>query len=777
MDARNPFAFGPNLSALDPPFSRLQSGFTVGGPLARDKTFFFIAYEGLRQRESRFVTFLETRRFFEPTASQNALIAGLNGSPSPALRALGTGLSQVLTTSMATFPDTVRFLESNSGVFPFRNNDNTASLRVDHALSSSDQMFGRFTFSDIDTSGGSFGGLKGVSRSVNYAIQDFASVFGSTHFFSPRMVNEFRFQFANRDFDALPADRFGPEISINGVAFLGRDFFLPSTRTEKRFQWVDNATVVAAGHDIKFGGDFHYIPFDTVTEIFLGGRFIFGEAIPLGLILDNGFGAGTAANVAAGLAATGRSDLIPNLSAPITSLQSFNFGLPLVYQQGFGSPKAEFNNKVVSAYVQDNFKASSNLTINVGMRYDLELQPDPIHRDKNNFGPRLSFAYAPDAKTAVRGGYGVFYSPIFEAVAFVGRVLNGKQISQVFTPLTGLPALGVTATSAQVWAVARLRNAIGNRTLTTAEIAPLGLVPGVTPPVLFRSHPGIVNPYSQQFSLGIDREVVRNLNISANYIGNRGVKLVRSRNHNLRQVGNNAFGPTFGAIDPGILQDNVVESSGNSIYHGLALSAIKRYSSNYQFQASYTFSKAIDDVTDFITDLQAANQLNLRGERSRSAFDQRHRLVVSGVLGSPFQPGFGVGRVLADVTVSPIFTYGAGYPFNVVLGFDANLDTQANTDRPSGLGRNAGNGPDYMSFDLRVAKNFRFGDSKYGLEGIFEAFNLFNRVNFSGINTIVGNSPLPTGDIKGVGGDPTEPLRFTSAFDPRQIQLGIKFRF
>src|SRR5262249_57598671 len=107
---------------------------------------------------------------------------------------------------------------------------------------------------------------------------------------------------------------------------------------------------------------------------------------------------------------------------------------------------------------------------------------------------------------------------------------------------------------------------------------------------------------------------------------------------------------------------------------------------------SYTFAKAIDDVTDFITDLQPADQLDLRAERSLSSFDQRHRLVVSGVVGSPFDETTGVGKVLANVTVAPIVTYASGHPFNLLLGFDANRDTQSNTDRPVGAGRNTGEG-------------------------------------------------------------------------------------
>ncbi len=778
LDARNPFAFGSFGAPTDPEFSRLQAGFTLGGPIKRDKTFMFLSYEGLRQRESNFVSFLENDRFFQPTASQRTLLTALSASPNAPFRTLGGQLGAALTTSAQTFPNTVRLLQSNSGVFPFRNNDNTASLRLDHNLSASNQMFGRLSFTDIDTVGGAFGGLKGPSRGANYQIQDYAAVFGDTHLFSSRLVNEFRFQYANRDYNALAADPLGPEITINGVASLGRDFFLPSTRNEKRFQFVDNMTFVAGKHELKFGGDFHAIPFNTVTEVFLGGRFIFGEAIPLGLIIDNFTGQGNAAALATAFALQGRLDVAQAIGAPITSLQSFNFGLPIVYQQGFGNPRADLKNYMYSAYVQDSFKVARNFTLNLGLRYDSELQPKPVHRDKNNLGPRFGFSYSPETRTVIRGGYGIYYSPLFEAIAFVERVLDGKQISQVFLPLTGLPAFGINATSAQVWGLASQRGILGNRSITAADIAPLGIQAGVTPSVLLKANPGINNPYSQQFSLGVEREVAGDFTVGLNYIANKGVGVLRSRNTNLRQVGANAYGPTFGPINPRVLQDNYVESSGSSIYHGFAMSALKRYGDNSQLQVSYTLSKTIDDTTDFITDLQPANQLDLRNERSLSAFDQRQRLVVSSVLTSPFDRGAGIGQVLADVTVSPIFTYGSGHPFNLLLGFDANGDTQANTDRPAYAGRNTGKGPDFVSFDLRLAKTFRIGDGGTQLEGIFEAFNLFNRVNFSGVNNIVGSTPMTNYRVEGrrdVG--PAEPLGFTSASDPRQIQLGVKLRF
>src|SRR5262249_1064704 len=157
-------------------------------------------------------------------------------------------------------------------------------------------------------------------------------------------------------------------------------------------------------------------------------------------------------------------------------------------------------------------------------------------------------SYSLDKKTVIRGGTGVYYAPLFEAIAFIGRVLDGTQISQLFVPLTGLPQIGINATSAQVWGIAQ--NLMDRRTMTAAHIAALGLRPGFSPSVILRADPNIVNPYSEQFSFGVERELASNWSAGVNYIGNHGVHLTRSRNVNLRQIGANAYGPTFGPIDP-----------------------------------------------------------------------------------------------------------------------------------------------------------------------------------------------------------------------------------
>ena len=212
----------------------------------------------------RFQTFWKTR-----TTSTHSISARIDSrtrrQSSPVLQSLASVLNAALTTSRQSFPATLALLESNSGVLPHRNNENTASLRLDHSASRSNQLFARLSFSDADATGGGIGGLKACSWN-QLRIQDYAAA--RRPFFGPKLVNEFRFQFANRDYNALPADS-GPEITINGIAALGRDFF--SRRDETK------AVAVAGQCDGRFqqtSGEFadvHYLPSTQVRKCFSAG--------------------------------------------------------------------------------------------------------------------------------------------------------------------------------------------------------------------------------------------------------------------------------------------------------------------------------------------------------------------------------------------------------------------------------------------------------------------------------------------------------------------------
>jgi hypothetical protein len=218
--------------------------------------------------------------------------------------------------------------------------------------------------------------------------------------------------------------------------------------------------------------------------------------------------------------------------------------------------------------------------------------------------------------------------------------------------------------------------------------------------------------------------------------------------------------------------------------------AQRRFANNFSLNAHYTLAKSIDEVVDFNSDWSAQNPLNLRLDRSLSSFDQRHRLVLSGVLQSSAE-----NLLLKNWVLSPIFVAQSGRPFNLLLGFDANADGRSQSDRPGQAGRYTGQGEPFYSFDFRLGRRLFAKEGRF-LELTFEAFNLFNRTNFIGINnvlgaacttsdganfvpcTVTGAVPLADFKLRGRRGlRTTDPLGFTSSFDPRQLQFGVRFNF
>ncbi len=304
---------------------------------------------------------------------------------------------------------------------------------------------------------------------------------------------------------------------------------------------------------------------------------------------------------------------------------------------------------------------------------------------------------------------------------------------------------------------------------------------------MLRLAPDIVNGYGAQASLGIDRQIGRDWNVSINYLFNRGVKLVRPRQVNALPNPSkpDVLGrPTLsGRVNPTRVADYVFESAGNSIYHGVAVSVNKRFNRYYQVIGSYTYSKTIGDSDDVNIGLGPQDPTNVRADRALSSFDLRHRVSLAAIFESPFSGGSGnpwYERAFADFYLAPIVTARSGFPFNIQTGFDVNLDTN-NNDRPFSVGRNTGLGPVFFSTDLRVGRRIRFGaDNPVGIELIFDAFNLFNRTNFKDVNGVTGSALFGLTDVRLEGvpkNTPNQFCGFTSAYAPRIIQLGAKFNF
>jgi hypothetical protein len=242
---------------------------------------------------------------------------------------------------------------------------------------------------------------------------------------------------------------------------------------------------------------------------------------------------------------------------------------------------------------------------------------------------------------------------------------------------------------------------------------------------------------------------------------------------------------TPGVISP-FSSVNTQVSSGSSNYNAFNVDLKKRFSRNFQFVASYTWSHAIDDSSDLQTLLLPQDNYNLRAERSNSLFDQRHRFVFSGMVTSPagWRTAGGFSRVLADFSVAPIVEVSSGRPFNILTGVDTNADQSSQTDRPSigtngvltlpapfssgNLRRNAGVTTGFASFDMRISRILHITE-QLKLNVIAEGFNLFNKFNEAAV------SPQFT-DVVAFGKTSGSSYlsRPTSAYDPRQFQFGLK---
>ena len=306
-------------------------------------------------------------------------------------------------------------------------------------------------------------------------------------------------------------------------------------------------------------------------------------------------------------------------------------------------------------------------------------------------------------------------------------------------------------------------------------------------------------------NLGIQRQIVRDLSVEVAWNMYRGIHIQQPVPVNLCEAGtagctptaanaaalltrNPAFGPLYQSIDPTITQKFQYTSRGNSIYHGLTLSLTKRFSNYFSFQSSYTWSKTIDDVTDFNTAFAAPFATRLFTDRALSSFDLRHNYVLSGVFTSPWK-----NAALRDFSIAPIISVRSGIPFTLTTGQDINGDTRGGNDRLFYIGRNTGIGPNYRSVDGRLTRSFRFrADGQTRLDFTVEAINLLNRTNYSAVRDIIP----PTVDATGKFTEPDynagtvrlrgrtdrsialgQPLAFSSAFEPRRFQFGLKLVF
>ncbi len=774
IQARN--YFDPQKSA----YTRSQAGATFGGRLIKDRTFFFLAYERLDRHETSFVPILQDHSAFTaPTAPQQSLFNALNVSGNAQLIGLSKALGAALTPG--NNPYVAGLFTQNSGTFPFSESDNNFSARVDHRFSNNHSLTWRGNMATLHNQNDQFGALVAYNRGRNFDFWDGTTMVNDSIVLGSKWVVETRAMFNFNHIVVTTVDPNGPEQNVTGFGYFGREIFLPSRIYERHYQVMQNWNGHTRSHDFKFGFDINPVRDSAMTETFFSGRFNFGEAVPLSNVIAGAAGTAAVTQITQYLQATGQSALVPVLNQPVSALQAMSLGLPTFYQQGFGDPNWLGWSKRFGFFAQDSWRINRALTLSLGLRYDLEVNEPVLGTDKNNFAPRVGFAWSPgDQKLVVRGGYGLYYMPTSLQVANVADALSGKYINQVFVPLTGIPQIinpgtGRPTTSADIYQGLLRQGVIGRRPITSQDLAQFGVPvgPGLPLRVEFGSDP-LRQGYSQQASFEVER-AVGDWAFSAGYNFNRGLGIPRISGRNLYYTGQTRpdGSPIYGRIDPTLLQKNIFTYDGNSNYHAGILQVQRRMRKNLTFSAHYTWSKAMDDVTDYNSDFSPMDQLCKRCEMALSPFHHAHRVVINGVYQSTAK-----NLLLADWSIAPIFSTNSFRPFNILTGVDVNGDNYTTNDRPYGAGRNIGHGPAYVSFDLRLSRRFRLGSESRSLEFLAEGFNLANHTNFKTVNNTVGAVPfssLPKPILGIEGTSPTTPLAYTSAYDARQFQFGLKF--
>jgi hypothetical protein len=586
-----------------------------------------------------------------------------------------------------------------TGLVPGGYDTSNLFARLDHQLNRRNSFTATYNFYDISAvNARTVGGLNAVSRGTNLDNIDHTVNLQNITTVGSSSLNELRFQFRRSRLSAPAIDQTGPAVNISGVASFGTATSSPTERDVDLYQLTDNFSAVRGDHSVKFGGEYLYNGLNIEFPGALQGVYTF------------------------------------------TNLANFLSGNYSQFQQAFGAPSQAQKNPNFGVFARDEWKVRRDLTLNVGVRYDLQFLPEPIETDTDNVAPRFGFAYSPNPKTVIRGSYGLYYDRIPTRATSNALQRDGSKYV--------VAILSRTSPGAPVFP-----------TVLAAQPSVLLTKPSVT-----RIDPNIENSSSQQANLQIERELPWDSSVSVGYIHLRGTHIILSRNVNVPRCAASADA-NLCRPDPNFGNVSRFEGSGDSYYDGMVVSFNKRQGRWATARVSYTLSKAIDDSGNFFFSTPQDN-FNLRGEKGLSDNDQRHRLTLSGTFNSPANLDSEFARkALGGFQVSYIFTYASRLPFNVLAGSDLNGDSN-NNDRPRGLGRNTGQGFDFASFDLRLARRFHVTE-RLNLELIAEGFNLFNRANFSVPNNNFGTGTTPPATF----GQPT------AAFDPRQMQVGFRLNF
>jgi hypothetical protein len=696
-------------SGLLLPYTQSQSGASVGGPLIKDRTFYFGNFEYRQLNQANFLTITSANA----TAINTVLIA--DNYPGQLLNINSTGIT--------VYPNPVRY-------------DNFF-FKVDHKLNEKDQLTARYSLYHVSSiNSRNAGGLTYTSGGANLNDLDQTVAVSNIYTINARTVNETRGQFTNSNLLAPVVDQVGPAVSITSTATFGTASGSPTGRYDRLYEIVDNFSRQIGPHAVRVGADFLFNDLTITFPMSNRGSYSF------------------------------------------SSLANFQKGIYSTYAQTFGNFVVPQTNPNFGMYLQDEWKVNPKLTINAGVRYDLQWLK-AITTNTRNVSPRIGFAYSPfqGRGTVIRGSFGLFYDrvPLRALSNALESDGNGTTISA--NTLASL-SLSYGQANAPV-----LPNIVTGYTALTL------------PPTLRLSistmDPNMKNARAIQNSLEIDQQISPTSNLAVAYQHIRGEDILIDVNLNT---------PTCtSAVDPiDLCRPNQTIGNNKQYYPGadsyfdaLTVSYNLRPVRYGSFRLSYTWSKAIDDVS-YAFFSGPVNNYDPGEDRSISDDNQKHRVVVDGTL----HTSLGYADTLAaklthGFQLSSTLTYYSGFPYNITNGV---TDIQTTTERPclvvaslctsalpgTMISRNAGLGFPSFTINTRLSRTLNLGE-RFKLQGLAEAFNLVNTRNdlfpsgslgstcsYPSLTPTPGNSACV---VPSTFGKPT------NSADPRSIEFAAKLIF
>jgi hypothetical protein len=783
------------------PHSRQQQGgATVGGPIKKNKIFFFAGFDQHYFHVPDVVEFLNGTMQVIPQAGTGPYSPGDYEASDQAL----------------VFAAAAQ-LSSLAGAYPAAQIGNATYAKLDINLTPRNQLAVRYNSSRYWGANNVF--LDPASPVTYDSIsdngtEDVSTDTGSASLISslsPRLISHLRAQFS-RDLRQSYTNTNDTLIKVTDIIDgIGRSDLLPRATREHRAQLAETLSFDTSHHSFKFGGDtlitWDYDFFPSQQS----GEYIFDP------IKVDPF---TFEPQEAGL--------------PLTPLRAYAHAVPKYYLQNFGPSSSNPNGKDYAAFAQDTVRVTDHLAVNLGVRWDLQtfttagLLSNPLFPpsgkvpfNPHNFGPRAGLAYS-IGKThplVIRAGYGMFYVRIPQIYPSAIATDNGITDAQLFLDNSNYYDHQVFPTYPNPM--------VSCPVVSASCMLPAGFTQGITNDVSAFA-PNFVTPRVQQTSLTLEREVAGKTTVAVSYLYVHGEHLIRALDVNLPQpVALNyplfdstgsifqggyytvdsfatwqytqsltcPFPPCINPLGRPIAQLGAIDefqSAASSVYNGATLSINRRMSRGTYLRLSYTYAHAIDDGQDALVAGEPATVQNAyqpNAERGPSVTDQRQRFVGAfSVEPHPFHREHPVlGHMFNEWKISSIVTAGSGRPVNATVSGDPNQDGNYDNDRLPGYSRNAFTGPDYASTDLRLVRKIRIRQSDR-LEFTVDSFNLFNHDNqrveitsdgltaeattFVPYTVYVNQVPSPA-----YYQQPQNFLKPNAAFAPRQIQLGLKLIF